>query len=286
MIGDQKVSKEPILVKTYKDGSKKYRVDACPKCGGIGYLHGYEHIDGARCWKCGATGYFPHEYIEASEERIERQQEKNKSKLIDMAEKKNSEFFRYNGFNDKGKSYIVLGNTYDIRDELKSLGGKFDYVSGWKIPNDTEKYDTIEIDVSDVAETNDVGWYVFKPVGEIEEVINKKKKEFNDKKKAANPEEAQKESEYLGTIGGKITVKAKLVKTYTYTASYGYRTEIDTTVFTFRDDDNNKIVWKTGTPVDVEENKTYEITGTVKDHKEYRGEKETVLVRCKLKEIK
>ena len=32
----------------------------------------------------------------------------------------------------------------------------------------------------------------------------------------------------------------------------------------------------------IESGKTYTITGTVKEHKEYKGEKETVLTRCKL----
>jgi hypothetical protein len=35
-----------------------FTVTCCGKCGGHGYLAGYEFSDGARCWKCGARGYY------------------------------------------------------------------------------------------------------------------------------------------------------------------------------------------------------------------------------------
>jgi len=31
-------------------------IEPCGKCGGTGYLPGYEHVDGARCWGCRASG--------------------------------------------------------------------------------------------------------------------------------------------------------------------------------------------------------------------------------------
>lgn len=33
----------------------EYVAIVCWKCGGSGYLPGYEHVDGARCWGCGGT---------------------------------------------------------------------------------------------------------------------------------------------------------------------------------------------------------------------------------------
>lgn len=38
---------EDILVKVDRNGTKHYQSKKCRKCGGKGYLFGYEHIDGA-----------------------------------------------------------------------------------------------------------------------------------------------------------------------------------------------------------------------------------------------
>ena len=48
--------------KVDKNGTKYYVDFRCQKCGGSGYLHGYEFIDGGRCWRCGGTGRDPTGY--------------------------------------------------------------------------------------------------------------------------------------------------------------------------------------------------------------------------------
>ena len=40
----------------------------------------------------------------------------------------------------------------------------------------------------------------------------------------------------------------------------------------------------TGEGYDIEEGKTYTIKGTVKEHSEYKGTKQTILTRCKIAE--
>ena len=44
---------EGTLIKTDRNGTRYFSSNVCRKCGGTGYLNGYEHIDGARCWRCG-----------------------------------------------------------------------------------------------------------------------------------------------------------------------------------------------------------------------------------------
>lgn len=34
-----------------------FTVQTCGKCGGVGYLAGFEFSDGARCWGCNGNGY-------------------------------------------------------------------------------------------------------------------------------------------------------------------------------------------------------------------------------------
>lgn len=283
---NRKVSDEPILVKTYKDGSKKWRVDACPRCGGTGYLAGFGHVENGRCFKCGGTGYMPHEYIEKSEDRIERDKAMNKAKLIAQSDERNDKFYKNNGFNKDGKTYVVLGNTYNIKDELKALGAKFDYIIGWKLPEDNDAYDTIEVDINEVAKFNDNGWLVFKDSDEIEPIIDKKKKEFIETHK--NPDD--KVSKYVGNVGDKITVDVTIKRISSFDTHFSYYGETQW-IYKFEDKDGNIYIWKTSTGLDkevngrlrpMEENDTCKITGTIKDHKEYKGEEETVLTRVKL----
>ena len=48
------------------------------------------------------------------------------------------------------------------------------------------------------------------------------------------------------------------------------------------DGDGNHYAWFASVDPDLEIGKEYEIVGTVKDHREFRGEKETILTRCKV----
>lgn len=281
--GAVKVSKEPVLIKTYKDGSKRYRVDACPRCGGTGFVP--YNMDSGRCWKCGGSGYAPYEYTEDSDERKEKKTEKNKVKLIMQADQHNENFFKSYGFNKDGISYIIPGNTFDIKDDIKAAGGKFDYLMGWKLPQKPTQWDSIEISINDIAEKDENGWYRFKPQNEITDFINSKKKEFEETHR--NPDDNV--SEYVGNVGDKITVDVTIKRISSFDTHFSYHGETQW-VYKFEDKDGNIYIWKTSTGLDkevnghlrpMEENDTCKISGTIKDHKEYRGEKETILTRVK-----
>jgi len=282
---NQKVSSEPVLVKTYKDGSKRWRVDACPRCNGKGYLSGFGHVYNGICFKCNGSGYAPHEYTEKSEDRLERERAMNQAKLIAQSDERNAKFYKNNGFNENGKTYVVLGNTYAIKDELKELGAKFDYIMGWKLPEDNEAYDTIEVDINEVATFNDNGWLIFKDSDEINSIIEKKKKEFENAHR--NPDD--KISEYVGNVGDKITVDVTIKRIADFETHFTYRGETQW-IYKFEDDDGNIYLWKTASGLDKKvgnhlepmvEGESCKITGTIKDHKEYKGEKETILTRVK-----
>ena len=100
-------------------------------------------------------------------------------------------------------------------------------------------------------------------------------------------------SQYVGEVGKRITVKATYISsTWFEVKSFrGYGTET-MYVHTFKDVDGNKLIWKTSTSLGTwledgtwqkhKYGENIDITGTVKEHKEYRGEKQTALNRCKL----
>ena len=78
--------------------------------------------------------------------------------------------------------------------------------------------------------------------------------------------------DYIGIIGGRPTIKTRCAAIY--------HTKSQKLCYLFRDADNRVAVWFTS-PKEIELNKTYYITGTVKQHQIYRGERQTVLTRCK-----
>ena len=53
-------------------------------------------------------------------------------------------------------------------------------------------------------------------------------------------------------------------------------------IITMRDDDEHEIVWKTGSIQDVEAGDQISMTGTVKEHSQFRGVDQTVITRAKL----
>ena len=85
-------------------------------------------------------------------------------------------------------------------------------------------------------------------------------------------------SDWIGTPGQKLEVEA------TYQGGPVFETQWGTMyIHRFVDDDGNVIIWKTGKRLDLAEGDMAVITGKVKAHDTYRGIRQTVLTRCKVK---
>lgn len=102
-------------------------------------------------------------------------------------------------------------------------------------------------------------------------------------------------SKHIGEIGKRITAEVKLVGEYSYETTFGYYPTTNY-IYTMQDAEGNILVWKTtailaintvradGETVDtdiIRKGDTMTISGTVKEHSEYRGTAQTVLTRCK-----
>lgn len=88
-------------------------------------------------------------------------------------------------------------------------------------------------------------------------------------------QEAGKESEWVGEVGKRISIEIEQVALLTsWETMYGI-----TCVWKIVGKDGNVYTWKTGNDIPEEATK---ITGTVKEHKEYRGVKQTELTRCRV----
>ena len=106
-------------------------------------------------------------------------------------------------------------------------------------------------------------------------------------------EEARKErenkfgvSQYVGEIGKKLAAEVRLIHTASFNTDYGIMV-----IYSFQDTDNNAIVWKTSKEpselgIDPKASeKSYQLSGTVKEHNLYKEVKQTVITRAKVSAI-
>lgn len=265
---------EDILVKIDRNGTKHYQSRKCRKCGGEGYLYGYEHIDGARCWRCGATGREdkPYTWKIYTPEYAQKLADRRREKMIAQAPEANRAYFEKLGFDADGKTHIVLGDTYAMKDALKSAGAKWNDALGWHFARKNDNFESFEISISDVGEKNDLDIWQMYPYAEVFEIIQKMKDALAPKT----------ESQYIGKVGDLLVATVTLVNIHTYETHFTYYGETNH-IYKFADENGNTIVWKTTSFQELAEGKTYEIKGKIKEHSEYKGDKQTVLTRCKIK---
>ena len=93
-------------------------------------------------------------------------------------------------------------------------------------------------------------------------------------------------SQFVGKVGDKVDITG----TYDHTAWFDFKLGWTTErmyIYTFKDQDGNKLVWKTssGRMPALEEGDPVQIKGTIKEHSEYKDEKQTILTRCKITKI-
>lgn len=107
-------------------------------------------------------------------------------------------------------------------------------------------------------------------------------------KEAKEAEEAARKtiSNHIGAVGDKLNIKVRFDHTAWYErksfAGYGMETVY---IVSFRDESGNLLIWKTTSPkgcAELEEGDEISLKGTIKEHTEYRDEKQTILTRCKV----
>ena len=96
-------------------------------------------------------------------------------------------------------------------------------------------------------------------------------------KKQKEQEQEKKASEHVGQVGSRINFNvASFECKSSWCSQFGV-----TYLYKFTDENENVFIWYESKPVD-DEDRVVAITGTVKEHSEYNGLKQTVLTRCKV----
>ena len=263
------------LVKIDKNGSKHYIEDECPRCHGTGRYGTY-----GVCFKCNGSGKYEHTIIERTPEYEKKLAEKRAERAFERAKanasKWNERLFKWNNLGENGDVYIVLGNTFSIKDELKADGARFNSIFGWYFNKPYNKYPTERIEGKVFLNEYETG--------ELEIDWEKAEKAVDEIKSAYDKANNTSSSEWVGEVGRKIKLPLTLIKEFQYHTNYSYYGESNS-IYKFEDEDGNIFVWKTSSKGDIEEGKTYDILGTIKSHDEYKGEKQTNLTRCRYHEI-
>lgn len=83
-----------------------------------------------------------------------------------------------------------------------------------------------------------------------------------------------KPGDYVGEIGERLSLEVIVTDTYAIESNYG-----SSTMHVMEDADGNTFLWTTSAK-NLTSGLNYKIKGTVKDHKTYKGIKQTILTRC------
>lgn len=257
-----KIISEPFLY----EGRKYVRVKgACSRCGGSGH-YAYNPMDGTRCFRCGGSGEEVHEvrwYTDkeraAMDRAAEKRAEARAKKIQEWKAYKHTP--EYHGFTD-GFVIAILGNTYEIKDELKEAGAKYTRGLGWHFDSNEK------VPAKYADRTRMIMWEDASENGELKSV------ECLERLVAvASPMDASIHKYMIGTRVRDLCLK--VVKAW---EGPGY------TMHTMTDEENNVYIWITSSrsiPVYAQ----VTMDATIKDNTEYKGIKQTVLTRPRIKEI-
>lgn len=198
--------------------------------------------------------------------------------MINMAYKKviltQEQWKEKNGFGEDGLTWCIFGDdTYSIKDHLKELGCKFSPALKWHSPMPLDLpvgYGMFSIHFDEIMIWSSLdGMAYFTETAE--DLIQRKFREA----------EGPSLSDYYGFIGERFRDK-----TVTVDSVRGFANKFGgwTNILTFSLGDN-KLVWMTQTEQEVEKGDVLNLSGTIKQHQEYQGVKQTYLSRCILKKI-
>lgn len=235
---------------------------------------------GGICLKCGGSGFLTKEvrlYTKAEAERNQRNQEKakekreqkRKEKELAEADNKKAAWLKANNFSEDGITYVITGETYSIKDELKDAGFLYHPILKWHRAS-AEGYanKVVEVKAEEVVEFSPIGsaWFVDKAA----EIVNNK----------IAGTQSNETSEWVGEIRTDLPpTKVSLVKKTNFDGRFG-----NTNVFTFKDESGNIFTWFTTSNsfVGKEINDVFIIRGIIKDHSMFNNVKQTVLTRVKV----
>lgn len=266
-------------------------IQSCWKCMGNKIFDCWGHVANGVCFACNGSGFnnikikvMTDEHYNKLAEKKALKIQKEREERIANSVKVNEEFLIDRNFSKEGKAYVVYGDTYSIKDELKSKGAKF-FNSVWYFAESHSEYDCIEVDAENCFNKNEwdncyCGW---KNYYENELLVCVEKRKESERLALAE------KTEYFGNVGDKISnITVTLEKEIWYDTQFG-----SMSIYIFKDSEGHTFKWNTSTCLlkygmdsvnsesVVREGDTVNIKATIKEHSEYKNEKQTVITRVK-----
>lgn len=183
-----------------------------------------------------------------------------------------TEWLTVNGFSEYGVTYLVLGNSYPIKDELKEAGFKFSPLLRWHGPEANyvlpENCNYYELRYEDLFTWDEDSHTTFMKEGAREKIDL-----------IFNPI-VESNSQFVGEIGERLRdIPMQVRNIGGFDSAYGYKW-----VYTFEDNDGNVYSWFTTSQQAVSVGMKCIVTGTIKAHVEYKSVFTTQLNRCVIRE--
>ena len=230
------------------------------------------------CFQCGGKGYLTEEVrlytkkeydamVKRNEQAREKKEQEREAKMkAEYAEKK-AKWLKDNEFNESEITYIYFpSDSYEVKNDLKAAGFKYSPVLMWHRDNNVGYEDTtVAVPYAAVGEFSAWGTGIFYSYAHdtVQTLIRESR--------------PQSQSEWYDEVKEKVVGKVvKFTKSRFFESRYGL-----TYVYTFVEG-KYVFVWFTSKSLPYEINDTLVLSGTIKELKEYEGEKQTVLTRCKL----
>lgn len=236
------------------------------------------HNCGGVCFKCNGSGYITKEvrlYTEkekaAATRAKERAAERKVEQRLAAAESKRKEWLEKNGFTSEGITTVYIGSdSYNIKNELKEEGWQYSSLIGWHIgKTNIEDYNIdnlVEVSVENLASFNIYGEGCWLSTA----------KNFVDQ--IRNSRKPVSKSEWIGEIGERLqNISVTLTSIYGYNNEFGY-----SQVVKFETENKDELVWFTSSTILAKIGEKRILKGTVKKHDLYKGNKVTILTRCKI----
>lgn len=274
--------------KAYNNSQGKLVVNAknkCNRCNGSGLA--ISHIENGKpipylndngiCYACEGKGFlfktirlYTEKEKAAAVRAKERAAERKVEEKLANAEKKKQKWLEKECFTPDGVTTVYVGsNSFDVKDQLKADGWKYSPMIGWRIAaTGVEKYgieNVVEISVTDLASFNlyGEGFWLSTAKTFVDQIRQSRK--------------PQSVSDWIGTEKERIKNIPVIVKSIR-----GCETRFGwSNIITFLNGDNI-LTWFTSTEVKCAVGESYFLSATVKEHKKYKDEKQTIINRTKL----
>ena len=238
---------------------------------------------GGVCLKCGGSGVITKEVrlytdkefeqmekasIKAAEKREAAREQKMKAEYAN----KRAKWLEENGFNENLTTFVYFpANSFEVKDNLKDAGFKFNRSLLWHIANIPEGYEdkVVEINLDQVAEIGAWGEGFYRPDARtfVDDIL-KNCRPIEDSTSEWLFEEKERFYDYAVVLKSVRGMETR----------FGY-----TQLVKFEDANGNILQWWTAVEIKAEVGDHVLLTGTVKAHDEYKGIKSTTVTRCRLK---